>query len=129
MNLEKTIEKLTPMFQSIAEKIGEGANFGWEVVLKQQMAIGFQLILINIVGIIMSIIFFKLILKYGIKAYKHYKEDGDEGLQFSCLVGSAILGIPLFIFTCNCIIHLSNGIMHLINPAYYALEFFINLAK
>ena len=54
--MEKYIEQLKPLFEKVADKIGQGAGYTWEVVLRQQIAEGIVNILIGICGIILGIV-------------------------------------------------------------------------
>ena len=59
--MEQYIEKLTPLFQKVAEKIGQGAEFGYEVVYRQQITYGIIALFIAICGV--SLFFTGLKLK------------------------------------------------------------------
>lgn len=121
MNTE-TIKQISAVFQPVAEKIGQGAQYGWEVVLKQQYVYGIENLVAAISGIILAIITTNLVIK-SIK-----KANGDpDSPWFACAVGGGLLGAIIIISMIG--IGTTQAIGHLINPAYYALDFFIQLAK
>ena len=109
MDIIQTIDKLKEVFTPIADKIGQGAEFGWEIVVRQQIAYGIVLIFVAIVGIIVII-----------AGYRISKILEDEGLV---LVTSFMVGGTMFITGSI------YGILYLINPHYYAIQFFLNLVS
>ena len=118
-NINQVIDKLTPMFQSVADKIGQGAGFGWEVVMRQQyvVAIGSFILFVGL-GIVSGL------LTWGaIASWKEAKKDVDVVAPAIFVSFLAILGYTISF------VALYQGLAHLINPSYYALDFFINLVK
>ena len=113
---DKYIEQLKPLFSQVAEKIGQGAEFGWAVVMKQQIVTGAIGLLWAVIGIIGGIIIIKTINKFWGEFYD------DLGMIFLGIFGGSFC---LIAFIAGSII----AITHFINPEYYALEFFINLVK
>ena len=121
--MEQYIEQLKPLFSKIAEKIGQGAEFGWSVVFRQQIAYGVVTAFIAICG------FLGMFLVY--RAYKNIKAKEIakidlaieyEGLLIWIVAGGIVSGIAFIAGTINAILYFTN-------PAYYALQFFINLVK
>lgn len=122
--MEKYIEELKPVFAQVAEKIGQGAEFGWGVVLKQQYVYAISNLIGSVLALI-SLIVGIILVRYGLKLQSQkvdwYKTDGDD---FIFSGGGLIIGgLSAFILT------LMHGIAYLINPEYYALQFFISLVK
>ena len=114
-NTIQTIDKLKEVFQPIADKIGQGAQFGWEVVLRQQYIEAFMGLFYGLIAVgALTVSFFW--------ARKIMKESWDE-----------ISWIPFSIWTLAWIvlglIGLETFIGHILNPQYYAIEFFIGLVK
>ena len=110
--MDKYIEQLKPVFAQVADKIGQGAEFGWEVVLQQQLTYG--IIALFIAGISIIVLCLMGFL------YKQIKNDEDLlGPWIFCTLVTIIGFIWASII----------AILHLMNPAYYTLQFFINLAK
>ena len=112
------INQLKELFNPIAQKIGESTNFGWEVVLRQQIIYGILNLMAVLVGIIIAIITYKL--------WKHFSEDSNFNFQdgrTGIIVIGSIISLGLIIRG------LVFGIPYLLNPEYYAIQFFINLIK
>jgi ABC-type polysaccharide/polyol phosphate export permease len=121
MDTIQTIEKLKEVFAPIAEKIGQGAQYGWEIVIKQQYVtayIGIFWAIIGLIAIILSII----AIKYGSK----HENELDGELMAVIIMISIILIIS---GTTGIIAGSITAITHLINPDYYAIQFFLNLAN
>lgn len=114
MNPE-TIKAISDALAPIAEKIGQGAQFGWEVVVRQQLIEGIQSLAELLVAVPLLIAFVILLRKYLKMKYESGKCWIFGMLSILCLLW------VLF--------DLESGIGHLLNPNYYALQFFIDLAK
>lgn len=113
--MENTIEQLKPLFTQMAEKIGQGAGFGWEVILKQQMTYGVICVVFAIIFLIVGI----TLIIHSIKNKNSIKEDDLE---------AATAFVYLFIFG-GFFIFCIQGILRLLNPEYYVLQFFMNLVQ
>ena len=115
MNKE-IIDEIKPLMADVANKIGETAEWSWEVILRQQIANGIVYIILTIVSFIVFLI-----------AIKKLKEswniiDDDPGLIIPLIF---LATIPF----ASAIIFLILAVLYLVNPEYYALQFFINLIK
>ena len=117
---EETVDAIKEALTPIAEKIGEGAKFGWEVVVRQQYVEAF--------GLIASAVSFLVVFGLGIffirKGINYERKNNydDEGLAFTMGgVGMTVLGA---VFAG---VNLYQGVARLINPEYYAIQFFIGL--
>ena len=44
-----TIEQLKPLMVDVASKIGQTAEYGWDVILKQQIACGIMAIFVTVI--------------------------------------------------------------------------------
>ena len=111
---EDIITQLKEVFTPIASKIGEGAEFGWIVVVKQQYVeatIGLFFALIGFITLILTYRFVK----------KNWEELGEGDVFIALMIGIAS-AFSFFIGS-------TEAITHFINPEYYAIEFFINLVK
>lgn len=115
-----TISAIQKALAPVADKIGQGAQYGWQVVMTQQYvtAIGDFIfagvcLLVFLAGIGFAITAIK---------YKQKNDYDDSKIPLACvaiiLIGLGLVLGPLALY---------DGIAHLINPAYYALQFFINL--
>lgn len=115
---QQTIEKLKEVFVPVAEKIGQGAEFGWEVVMRQQYVSGVGYLLTSLVGFILII--------FGIWCAKNYKRLTDEdefpfgiiGATFGFIVGGILFIVSFY-----------EGLARFINPAFYAIQFFMGLVN
>ncbi len=111
-----TINAIKEAFVPIAEKIGQGAAYGWDVVVLQQY--------VNAVGSFIAAVMF---LVAGVVVWRFANNtlwntaDENPGWFMGILVAMVAFG-----FSAGC---LYDTISHVINPYYYALEFFITLGK
>ena len=117
----KTIDSIKEVMAPIAQKIGEKAEWSWIIVIKQMYVVAVEgglWAILGIVGLIISIILYRKGLK------RTRKDDYDDGSQY---YGPAILigGLSLFAL----ILGTGTMVTHLINPDFYALQFFIDLVK
>ncbi len=114
----ETITKLQEVFAPIAAKIGQGAEFGWEVVMRQQIVVASMGIVWAIFGLV-GVLFFKRFIGGALQRFK----DTEEPFSFFALAALLIVSIVFIVQG------ISDAITHFINPAYYALDFFIHLTK
>lgn len=122
MDTIQTIDKLKELLAPVAEKIGQTAEWGWDVIIRQQYVYAFEGLGEVILGIILAFAGYKLI-KYG---FKKLKEDRYSMWD----IGVWFVGIPLSIICSMLIIGgAEKAISHFINPQYYAIQFFIDLVK
>lgn len=121
MNPE-TIEKLKEVFAPIALKIGEGAEYGWTVIIKQQyvLAVGSAIIaLISAVVMGVGIWLIRRGLKY--QADSHY--DSTKEVMTAIGIGITALGTVVLGFSSF------DVIARLINPDYYAIQFLMQMVS
>jgi len=123
----ETVSAIQKALEPIAAKIGQGAQFGWETVVYQQylsglthlMVAGFSSIAV-VIGIVM------IVTAVRMPKTKNWQDD----TVFTDAAASMLLaGICLQMAWVVVIGTLSQGILMMLNPAYYALDFFIHLAK
>lgn len=118
-----TVEAIKTALVPVAEKIGQGAQFGWEVVMKQQYAEGLAGTVLGSLAVLVFTVIYFFVWKNALERDKYGDYDGD---MLGAGVMTTILSMILFIPIC---FWLYTSILHLINPAYYALDFFIHLVK
>lgn len=121
MNPE-TVNAIKEALVPIAEKIGQGAEFGWEVVLRQQYvsAVGYFLVA--------GVAFIAICVGVGlIVAGLRYEKRGsfDDG-KFARIAFGLVSSVGGLLFFAGAVF---NGMARLINPEYYALQFFITLGQ
>ena len=125
-----TITAIKDALTPVADKIGQGAEYVWTTVVTQQYVIGISSIIwsaffatATIVAAVMSA-----------KMAKTGKKVREGGARYSSehegwYVLAVLFGLGAVIFSFVSVVWISSGVMHLINPGYYALEFFITLGK
>ena len=108
-------EELKPIFADVANKIGEGTEWGWEIIMKQMYvhAIGY------FIAVALSIPLMFVCVWLIRKDLKDWETDGitagaSLGL-FGCFIA---LGVCLFY-----------GVAHIINPEFYALNYLLDLVR
>lgn len=116
---EQTINQIKELLAPIGEKIGQGAEFGWEVVMKQQTIIAVSGILWVLFGIIILFTIYKVVSN-GLKKDEYFFEEVWPVLL---IFFGGIAGIVMIVGGT------SDAVTHFINPEYYAIEFFIGLVK
>jgi len=114
------INQIKELLTPVASKMGESAEFGWEVVVRQQYVgaiIVFSTILLSVITGIIALVLSKKV--------KDWDTDMPTVRQILVLLIGfvSVVGIIYGFAFCG------EAIGKLINPEYYALEFFINLVK
>lgn len=114
---ESTINQLKEIFTPVAEKIGQGAEFGWEVVIQQQYVIAW-------LGV------FWAVLGLGMLAGGIYLARRATHADWVYGNGWAMPSVMLILFSLTPVVIGSIvAITHFLNPAFYALQFLINSVK
>lgn len=113
----ETINQIKELILPIAEKIGQGGEFGWEVVVKQQIIYGSIFVFIGLIGIIGL----SIILKNR-KWFLEYSKSPFESDRPFYLVALLVLVLAMLIIGIE-------GIARLCNPEFYAIQFFLDLVK
>ena len=121
--MNETIEQLKPLMTEVASKIGQTAEWGWGVVVKQQIAYGIVAVFLALIGLITLILTYKVYYKWLKKNEKKIIENDYGNPFYGFLVGLVMLGIGMFISGTV------NAILRLYNPEFYAIQFFINLVS
>lgn len=117
----ETIESIKQTLAPVAEKLGQGAEYGWEVLVWGQFAEGVANLVITAVLVITSVILFK-------KAFSILKENETLGyhdrseLHIPMLIVGSILSIIS-------ILALYDGVIGTIAPEYAAIKFLISAGK
>ncbi len=119
--MDKYIEQLKPIFEKVAEKIGQGAQYGWEIVLRQQISYGVVWTLVAIISLISLRKIWKMVQKTK-KGHEYEWDEYGEG-EIAVLISSTIILGGVFL------VSMIFGVLYLMNPGYYALKFFIDLTK
>lgn len=120
MNPE-TIEKLKAVFAPVAEKIGQGAEFGYSVVLRQQYVEGVLGLFAAIIGIVVLVIVWKWAFP---NIWAERTGNGDAEIP---AIMTAILGTVGG--SASIIVGSITAITHFLNPHFYTIKFFMDLVK
>lgn len=116
----ETISAIKEALTPIAAKIGQGATYSWEVVVRQQYISGTITLLESIFWIataIAGIFWFKWAMK---RDMSDYADMNVQGIVAGVLIAFSCLGVLWCV---------EDGIQHILNPAYYAFDFFIHLGS
>ncbi len=112
--MDNIIEKLTPIFNKVAEKIGQGAEWGWTILMKQQYVVAIQDIIIAVGLLIATPFLYRAIKKFTI-LHRDHRYDGWDAARFFTTL--ALIGC--FVGSVACIY---GSVGRFINPEYYALK-------
>lgn len=115
MNPE-TITAIQTALAPVAEKIGQGAGYGWEIIVKGQVAEGWAMTMLGI-----ALLLITLVGAYGIYKLRKVIVEETDGAGF---VMATFLLLPA-VFSMS---FLYDGIFHLLAPEYKAIEFLLSLA-
>ena len=110
---QETINAIKEALTPIAEKIGQGAGFSWEVVLQQQFIKGMWF------GIA-AVVIFLITLALAFGSYVESKDDSEASAGFGLAAFATLLISMILAF---------HFFSRLYNPEYYAIQFFINLIR
>lgn len=117
---EQTLNAIKELFSSVGQKIGQGAEWGWPILVKQQIVNGWISLSYSLLGV--------LILIFGSwgmsKLIKYTKEEKElwTGIIFGFIAVFVIGGSLLFI-------NFTNSIQCFVNPEYMALMSLNDLIK
>lgn len=114
-----TIAAIKEALIPVAQKIGEGAEYAWTVVVTQQYVKG-------IGGLIVSSVIMTGMIAFGIYLLRWAKKSEEESVIATTTVYWIIMMLSLAI---GMIPWWYSSLLHLLNPDYYALEFFMTLGK
>lgn len=120
--MDQYIEQLKPLFEKVAEKIGQGAEFGWAVIMKQQYVVAVLGLGTAIMGLVLAYIVYK-ICKKSIQECEKDEYSGWSMIGVAAGVAGGILSLFMIMQGSY------DAITHFVNPEYYALEFFIQQVK
>lgn len=123
MNPE-TINQIKELLTPVAQKIGETAEWGWGVVIKQMYVEA----VLGTVGFVVGFILLFIAKKMYPAIKKSWGDGKDEDVIIA--VGGGVLSVILLAI--GSVLISSGGytaITHFINPEFYALRFFIDLIK
>ncbi len=109
MNIQ--IEELKPLLAEISNKVGEGSEFAWEAIYRQQYVEGFMGLFSILSGLILGYLSYKLFINSKRKEY-------NSNSEMFYLVSSITIGI---IAVTTIMLGFPIAINHLANPEYQAI--------
>jgi hypothetical protein len=111
----ENIEAIQDALAPVADKIGQGAEYGWEVLVMGQFAEGVAMLGAGLLGVVAS----ALVVRWGKNRYA--EDDMDIGAVFAMTFGCvAVLFFGAAVY---------NGLIMVIAPEYAALKFLISLGN
>ena len=111
------------LLERVSLKVGEGAEYAWATVVKQQYTIGVSDLIWASLFIVVGITLATFAILCGKQANSH-RHDVDT--YFGGMIAFGLFAILSTVIGFG---FLTSGVMHIINPDYYAIEFFVNLVK
>jgi len=114
-NINQIIEQIKPAMEKMAEQLGVGAEFLWQVFLKQQLVDGFM----GLGGIMLGVILISFVIWISKKFWKLSCDNEDE------LVIVIIMMLDMFCVLIAggfIIAGFVEAINHFINPEYQAIK-------
>jgi len=121
---KEAVESIKEIMTPVAQKIGETAEWGWGVVVKQmyvEATLATVYIVIGLIALGVGV----SIVKWMYSKAKESEYDG-EGWIAGCFVISAIVCLSTIPFI---LANIHTAVTHFINPEFYAIQFFIGLVK
>ena len=106
---QELITQIQTALAPMSEKIGQGAAFGWETVVRQQVTFGIADLLVAGIALVL--------FSASVFLWKKAIEEDLEPVVFFCSL------ILFSLFVINGVM----GLMRLMNPNFYAIQFFLHL--
>ena len=119
---QETINAIKEALVPVAQKIGETAEWGWGVVIRQMYVEAILGIFYTILGIVVLVATYKLV-RFVMKQCKEdrYSDWGLVGI-IGGIIGTSV-GFLLFFGGGY------DAITRFVNPEFYAIKFFLELVK
>lgn len=116
MNVNVDINKLVEQLKNYA---GPLAEHGWEVLVRQQYIQGVQQIIWAVALLIFVVIGYFLGKKLWKWAGKFELGYGDQGMQY---IPAVVMWVASVILLFVAVFEVTDGIGHMLNPEYYAVQ-------
>jgi putative Mn2+ efflux pump MntP len=117
----QTVKAIQDAMKPVADKIGEGAGYTWEVFVRQQVAEGVARLIWAVALLLLTFAGYRLI-RHGLKKMSEDKySDWDFALIW--IVPSTVAALAFSLLA------LTTGVMHLLNPEYYAITGLIDMVR
>ena len=121
-----TVSAIANAFAPVAAKIGQGAQYGWDIVVAQQRIIGVTDFIYA--GALFLGTMIVLIVGYmsGRRFFAHGGAANDQEGWLFLAIGSFVVAF----FLCGqAVFEVIDGIQHYLNPSYFAIQFFLGLVR
>jgi hypothetical protein len=114
----------------VAEKIGQGAGYAWDIVVMQQYVSGISYLIVSffLFAVALTGVYF---IRWALSQPKVVDDLYGTKMQEMSSTASTftMFGIFMQVGWFFGVVFLTNGIMMVLNPQFYALAFFISLVK
>jgi|SRR5581483_6776945 len=120
-----TVKAIQQALQPVADKIGQGAQYGWAIVVKQQYIEGVTSLITFALWLVVLTIAGGFLFR-GLTKYDWERDAGGKYAVYFIAGGITFVIVFLGIIIAD---PFTWGLKHLLNPDYYALQFFISLAN
>jgi len=119
--MEKTDEALSKILTALADKFGTTVNHLYSIMIRQAYIEGFESLLMLLIAIIISIVFYRCLKSDYKKQSKSWCESWPD--YFEENTGTSVITILVAIICIVAVIAgIVNGINCFFNPEYYALH-------
>jgi TctA family transporter len=120
---ETMMQEILNRLDVIGEKLGEGAAFTWETMMRQAVLVGGWLGILEAAGYALIAFFLYRVIRYLLskKSDGHGNEEFVVADEVNRVFGSVFTGIALLIFGAMAVYSATQAMSHIINPSYYAL--------
>jgi Ca2+/Na+ antiporter len=132
---EKVFEKVTQYIDALAAKLGVAAEHVYEVLVRQQVAEGYSLLITWSLMLIIGVLVIVLTLKSGFEyENKHYSWGTEMSFSlnppnlFKVSVLTAF-GILTLVAMLTLLDEGPSAVMKIVNPEYYAIREILNAIK
>lgn len=139
-NSSSTIAAIKEALVPVAAKIGQGAEYAWEVVVKQQYVEGITGLIFSVLFILFFIVMLVFFVRQANKWERKSKEMTENKASFrnerkqaesnmnGYAVAALVTGIIGALVTIGMLTWAYHSTLQLLNPDFYAFQFFIDLA-
>lgn len=125
MDYQQVYADIKVLFDSLSVKIGEVAVSVWDIVVRQQEVIGVAMIMGSVAAYVSAVV----VIHYSNQCSKRRKELNERQGSGEWLAGAVVFRVlalaPGAVGTWLAI----NGVMHIMNPEFYAIHYFIMMVK
>lgn len=118
---QQLLDKSSHFVDQAAKTLGSTTGHVYEIVVRQQVANGIGIILVTLITLIATVIISWIFAKWS-----WARKEKDRYSEIYLLIVPVTFVCALVFFAVG--YQLVNGIQHIINPEYYAIEFIFNTA-